>query len=483
MNKNLSYHDYVNQQLNFKIRINSLKKLKKLQNYNSNTNIYNSKNFSTINTSIDFKKADKSNNMNNMILSSIFDNNNVNCIKSIYLNPNIYEKKNLKRFHQDLTPINRKSKTIDYLKTKKSLSSLISPISKKEFSDTNAKSDLVNIDINKNNITKKGINTQLNINDSKKKFNKKSFTKMKSSTKLINNSPLNVIKNYNLFCKKNNKPILEAIKYHLTLYWDNKFGIISDFFKKNRMSKLINVENINNFADYIINNFHKIDFDIPMNNIILNGVKYNYKIITKNKIIDCKINKDNSNQNDISKNNDIINEKEDNNKIQFKYSINNLKQYLNRKYKDINKTQDLTYFHHQTGKIDTYEDSNLCINLSKQKKFYEKEKLEHSDNQFNKNSIELYNEKDLNKLNDELNKIKDIKINIKSNKIHSRLYYEIMKQYYNDNSDYLPRKKHKLLEYIIFKNIKSKYNLYHAIENLEKKQKEKLNTKTIDFLL
>ena len=61
-----------------------------------------------------------------------------------------------------------------------------------------------------------------------------------------------------------------------------------------------------------------------------------------------------------------------------------------------------------------------------------------------------------------------------------------MKQYYNDNSDYLPRKKHKLLEYIIFKNIKSKYNLYHAIENLEKKQKEKLkniNTKTIDFLL
>ena len=97
MNKNLSYHDYINQQLNFKIRINSLKKLKKLQNYNSNTNIYNSKNFNTINTSIDFKKADKSNNMNNMILSSIFDNNNVNCFKSIYLNPKIYEKKKFEK--------------------------------------------------------------------------------------------------------------------------------------------------------------------------------------------------------------------------------------------------------------------------------------------------------------------------------------------------------------------------------------------------
>ena len=71
-----------------------------------------------------------------------------------------------------------------------------------------------------------------------------------------------------------------------------------------------------------------------------------------------------------------------------------------------------------------------------------------------------------------MNKINNIESNNKNSKLNSRLYYKIIKQFYNENSDYLPLKKHKLLEYIIFKNIKKKYNLQKSIEKLEKEQKE-----------
>ncbi len=459
MNKKGSFDDsFKNKNAHFKIRLKTLKKLKKFNTSNSNCHIFNLKNISTINTS---------NSINNINLNSFFDDNYINHINNFNLNKNFYGKK-ICNFSQNLTPINKNAQVINFLQPKKSLSAILSPINKNNFSKKKANLGLIDIDINTKEKIKNEINTRLDISDYKTKL--KNNLKIKSGIKIINNSPLNTIKNYNLFCKKNNKFILEAIKYHLSLYWDNKFEIINDFFKKNRMGKLVNSENIDNFSYYIMNNFHNIDFDTPMNNIIFDGIQYNNKILTQNKILECKIKQDNSNKIDINKNNDILNEKGDNNKMNHEYFINNLKKILNKKYKDLSNKQNLIYFNHQSGKIDTYNDSNLFINLSKQKKFLEKAKLEPINSP--KNSIQLYNEKDLNELKEELNKINNIESNNKNSKLNSRLYYKIIKQFYNENSDYLPRKKHKLLEYIIFKNIKKKYNLQKSIEKLEKEQKE-----------
>ena len=302
--------------LYFKMKKENLKKLKKFNTSNSNSNIFNSKNISTSNTSSDLKRVDKGTNMNNVILNLKFEQiNDVNHINKFYLKQKFYRKEIFK-FNKNLTPINKNDKIINFFKKKKSLSGIVSPINnKKDFSNRKANSDIIDFDSNKKGKIKNEKNTQYHTLDSQKELKKNTFTKVKSGMKIINNSPLNTIKSYNLFCKKNNKLILEAIKYHLSLYWDNKFEIISDFFKKNKMSKLVNSEYIENFSYYIKNNFNNIDFNIPMNNIILNGIQYNYKIKTQNKLIDyCKINKVNSNKNDISKNNDIINEKVDDNK-------------------------------------------------------------------------------------------------------------------------------------------------------------------------
>ena len=474
MNKKGSFDDsFKIKILYFKMKKENLKKLKKFNTSNSNSNIFNSKNISTSNTSSDLKRVDKGTNMNNVILNLKFEQiNNINDINKFYLKQKFYRKEIFK-FNKNLTPINKNDKIINFFKKKKSLSGIVSPINnKKHFSNRKANSDIIDFDSNKKGKIKNEKNTQYHTLDSQKELKKNTFTKVKSGMKIINNSPLNTIKSYNLFCKKNNKLILEAIKYHLSLYWDNKFEIISDFFKKNKMSKLVNSEYIENFSYYIKNNFNNIDFNIPMNNIILNGIQFNYKIKTQNKLIDyCKINKVNSNKNDISKNIDIINEKVDDNKINNKNSINNIKKILNWKYKDLKNKQDFNYFHHQCGKIDTYNDSNLFINLSKQKKLYEKEKLELSTS--NKNSIKLYNEKELNELKEELNKITNTKSNSTHKTIHSRLYEEIKEQFYNENLDYLPRKNNKLLEYIIFQTLKKKYTFHQAIiEKLQIEQKK-----------
>jgi hypothetical protein len=229
MNKKGSFDDsFKNKNAHFKIRLKTLKKLKKFNTSNSNCHIFNLKNISTINTS---------NSINNINLNSFFDDNYINHINNFNLNQNFYGKK-ICNFSQNLTPINKNAQVINFLQPKKSLSAILSPINKNNFSKKKANLGLIDIDINTKEKIKNEINTRLDISDYKTKL--KNNLKIKSGIKIINNSPLNTIKNYNLFCKKNNKFILEAIKYHLSLYWDNKFEIINDFFKKNRMGKLVN---------------------------------------------------------------------------------------------------------------------------------------------------------------------------------------------------------------------------------------------------
>ena len=46
---------------------------------------------------------------------------------------------------------------------------------------------------------------------------------------------------------------------------------------------------IDNFSNYIHRNFENIIFERPMKEIILEGIKYNYRKRTKNKSVECKI--------------------------------------------------------------------------------------------------------------------------------------------------------------------------------------------------
>ncbi len=85
-------------------------------------------------------------------------------------------------------------------------------------------------------------------------------------------------------------------------------------------------------------------------------------------------------------------------------------------------------------------------NMTKQKEFYEKEILNHSHTPFSKNSIKLFNDNELKELQQEINNLDNLNSDRNNDKRNTRLYSKLMKKHYNKNPEYLPRKKHKLLE-------------------------------------
>ena len=153
------------------------------------------------------------------------------------------------------------------------------------------------------------------------------------------NSPL---QNYNLFSEKNNKCILQTIKYYFQHFWNKKYKLISDFFKKNRMYNMID-----NFSNYIHRNFENIIFERPMKEIILEGIKYNYRKRTKNKSVECKII---NNFKTINNSTKIINDNYLKNLKKIKSIKYSLIKYLIGKNNIKNKS--LCNFHNKNNKID-----------------------------------------------------------------------------------------------------------------------------------
>ena len=460
--------------IEFKIKLDKIKNIKKNNSplLNSKSNIFQKEMTTTIlnsNNNEETLNELKIGNDKNLL------NNTTNLNRTNLFFPNYFhqnKKNNLKKllitkgtfYPKIINPLNNISETIKEKinkdENKNNISLLNTPKNKSQvisfyLSNTNS----IYLDLSR----KKRINNETNLKSQSVDFSyKKLFKKFndinnnKKKFHIIN-SPLNSIHNYNLFCKKNNKPILQTLKYHLANYWDNRYELIADFLKKNRMSNLINRENIDNFSYYLKRNFEMINFEVPMNNIILNGIKFNPKIKTKNKLIECNI-LNNLN----SKNKNIDN----NNLKDNKFHLENIKNCIKKRYKNSkSKNKELMYFNHKTGKIDTYLDSNLFANMTKQKEFYEKEILNHSHTPFSKNSIKLFNDNDLKELQEEINNLDNLNSDRNNDKRNTRLYYKLMKKQYNKNPEYLPRKKHKLLEYIILQNIKNKNALIKDLQN------------------
>ena len=131
------------------------------------------------------------------------------------------------------------------------------------------------------------------------------------------------------------------------------------------------------------------------------------------------------------------------------------------------------------GVIDIPDKKNLANNIYK-RAFYQKIYDSQTKENLTKKSIKYFNNDDLKKLNEELKVasdsifkkaidekkliqkeknigIKHLKISNKTiNKLNQRLYYTIKIKYHQNNPDIIPKKKHKLLEYVIAKRIKER---------------------------
>ncbi len=297
------------------------------------------------------------NSINNLSISNELKLGNENKIKINHPTLNNYlkqKKKSLLRkyiltkgnvYPQILkSPLNRKNNKINNLK----YNTLNNPKDKSQrifllSNSLNTNLSDYQLDNNYNNLLVK--NKSIDIIDLEKNLNL-NFPKINYLNYI--NSPL---QNYNLFSEKNNKCILQTIKYYLNHFWNKKYKLISDFFKKNRMYNMINDENIDNFSNYIKRNFENIIFERPMKEIILEGIKYNYRKRTKNKSVECKII---NNFKTINNSTNILNDKYLKNSKKIKSMKYNLIKDI--KVKNNIKNKSLCNFKNQNSKIDN---SNL----------------------------------------------------------------------------------------------------------------------------
>ena len=133
-------------------------------------------------------------------------------------------------------------------------------------------------------------------------------------------------------------------------------------------------------------------------------------------------------------------------KFMRKYNQKEIKNYFNKR---------------KVGTIVIPDKDSLINNLDKQSNFY---KLKSTSFSIRKNpSIHTFSEKDFNELYNELKETKENYINFGSdikkneeNKIWIKMYEDVKRNKFEKHPDLVLKKKKKLLEYIIFKNIKER---------------------------
>ena len=330
-------------------------------------------------------------------------------------------------------------------------------------------------------------------------------TKNKDSFPLLINSPLNIEKKFSSFSEKerNDKNIaaLIKLKHFLSMYWKQRKDIVIEFFQKNNIygNFFYKDKHLYNFANFINDNVFDdkngtkcfIETRYPMIEIVLKGIKYkptfDLNKVEMNKAKTIQTIRKNSR---ISGSVDILNrEKEMADYIESKGKLEKFRNYLDRNYKKyvinkmlkrFTKEEKLLYFSGKKyGEIDIIDQKNLANNIHKQalyQKIYDSLQQE----KFAKKSINFFNNDDLQKLNEELkvannsvfiNKMKEKKLieqekaigmkilrynNKIINKLNQRLYYTTKEKYHQNHPDIIPKKKQKLLEYVIAKRIKER---------------------------
>lgn len=259
-------------------------------------------------------------------------------------------------------------------------------------------------------------------------------------------------KNYSLKKMKNSNSMPTISDINLIDH-KNKNITGNNWFNSNQIQNKMKDNNINNFSirkSRMIENKGEINVDNCFN--IDNYMNDKYQISDKEngekKILNDKIYK------------------------YKKYLDKNYGQKINNKFlKDYNQKEKINYFHkRKIGKIDIPDRKNLANNIQKQSDFY---KLRSTSFSLRKNcSIHSFSEHDFKELYNELNQIKenytifgDEKENeLKANgsqddNIWIKMYENVKKNKFERNPETILKKKKKLLEYIIFQNIKRRKDL------------------------
>jgi hypothetical protein len=270
-------------------------------------------------------------------------------------------------------------------------------------------------------------------------------------------------KSYNSESEKDryekNKSLIIKLQYFFNNYWHKRNEISKDFFNQNNIfdEKYYNNQNFENFSNFIKHNFNNIDCKKTIKEIIDEGIKFEYKEDEKNK----------ENQNKEIKEkygyrNSMYLEKD-------KKVIESFRKHLDKMYND-NTNQNLLYFKHKYGKIDTFKGKSLANCLTKQKLLYKKYNNK-TLSPFQKNSVDEYDENDVKELEKELNSLNEIKLNDNdiNDQRNKRLYYTFNLKKMRKNPEELIRKKKKLLEYIVLQNVKNKQAF---LQDINKSQEE-----------
>ena len=322
---------------------------------------------------------------------------------------------------------------------------------------------------------------------------------------ILINSPLSYEKKFSSHSEKerNDKNIsaLIKLKHFLNLYWKQRKDIIEEFFQKNNIygSYFYEEKCLYNFANYINDNIYtditgtkcNIETRFPMLEIILKGIKYKQIFSLKKKDtnkIKIKLIKQQKVKR-IESGDELDKEKELENYSQIRDKVEKYRNFLDRNYKKsvidrllkrLTKEEKLLYFSEKKyGEIEIQDQQNLANNIHKQAS-YQKLYDSLTNERYSKRSIKFFNHDDLNKLNEELKEandsvfkrtidhnkirekekvlgIKNFKLNDKIiDKLNQRLYYTLKVKYHKNNPEVIPKKKQKLLEYIIAKRIKER---------------------------
>ena len=340
------------------------------------------------------------------------------------------------------------------------------------------------------------------------------------------NSPLNLDKKFISFSQKErnekNVATLIKLKHYLTLYWKQRKDVMTEFFQRNKIyaADFYEEKNLYNFANYINDNVFddekgtkcNIETRVPLINIIIKGINYkpyfvlkkididNNKTKVNNLTLTKKIGGENKDTEELNKEKDLVDfieSKDKIKKIRNFYEKNYKKDVINKLLKRFTKEEKLNYFSAKKyGEINITDKKNLVNNIQKQA-LYQKMYNSISDVDTPKKSINCFDNEDLKKLNDELRvanesilnkKLKDNEIKEKEktngiknlrlisnskmiNRLNQRLYYVTKEKYNKSHPDLIPKKRQKLLEYIIVQRINERKNFEDKInKNIHDKE-------------
>lgn len=279
-----------------------------------------------------------------------------------------------------------------------------------------------------------------------KKFNSKD-----KNIPLIYNKPLSYNKKYKSESQKErndkNCETFSKLRYFLLSNLDMKKQIIKEFFIRNKIydETYYDLTILEQVARYIMNNYMEIDYSKSIRDIIDECVHNGNNINVVNS---------SSSSNNYNNDKKVIRSKSMNDKLTQRDKKNKL------------------IYAHKKGNVDVFQYSTLNQDLEEQKKLH---RMLSCDNNVTSSECALngvmkvsqFNDEQIQLLENELKGLNNVKL-CNDNPIDrsiKRLYYEIKQREHTANPQLLPRRKHKLLEYIIFNNAKAQKDFERDIKD------------------